>query len=164
MAWSTAADSRIFRSFINDMMTLKTTTKIGATGGGDTFKCALYGNTGTPDRNVVQASTAYNVDQWVIANEVSSSGQWAAGGVALTSPTSNIGTANTFFFTASNTVSGSTATLAAVYGCLIYDTTATTVTNGGLCYNYFGGSNSVTSGTFTVAYAASPNGIFNITV
>lgn len=164
MAWTGTEGSHIFRSFINDMMTLKTTTKIGATSAGDTFKCALYGNTGTPDRNVTQANTAYAVDQWVTGNEITSAGQWAAGGVALTSPASNIGTANTFFFTASNTVSGSTATLTAVYGCLIYDTTATTITNPGLCFNYFGGSNSVTSGTFTVAYAASPSGIFNITV
>lgn len=162
MAFGT--NSNIFRSFINDMLTLKTTTKIGTAAAGDTFKCALYGNTGTPDRNVTQANTAYAVDQWVVGNEVSSAGQWAAGGVALTSPSTNAATANTVFFTASNTVSGSTATLANVYGCLIYDTTATTITNGGLCFNAFGGSNSVTSGTFTVAYAASPNGIFNVTV
>jgi hypothetical protein len=69
------------------------------------------------------------------------------------------------FFTASNTVSGSTFTTpSATFGSLIYDTTATTVTNQGICYLYFGGGNSVTTGTLTVSYSASPSGIFNLTV
>ena len=53
----------------------------------------------------------------------------------------------------------STTTLTAVFGCLVYDDTLTTpVADPGLSYNYFGGTNSVTSGTFTVVWNAS--GIF----
>jgi hypothetical protein len=155
-------DSHIFQAFIQDMLSLNTTTKINLTS--DTLKNALYGNTGTPDRNVARSLTLYNSGQWVTGNEISSAGQWAAGGVALTSPVVNVATANTICFNAANTVSGSTATLTAVYGDMIYSTTATTAVNQGVCYNYFGGSNSVTSGTFTVAYAALPAGIFNVTV
>jgi hypothetical protein len=52
-----------------------------------------------------------------------------------------------------------TTTLASVYGTLVYDDTITTpVADPGLSYNYFGGTNSVTSGTFTVVWNAS--GIF----
>lgn len=157
-------DSHIFRAFITDNISQNSTAKFNLTTDG--FKCALYGNSGTPDRNATSALSAYNAatSQWVVANEISSAGQWAAGGVALSGTSVNSATANTVFFTASNTVSGSTATLTAVFGCLIYDTTTTTVANQGICYNYFGGSNSVTSGTFTVSYAASPSGIFNVTV
>jgi hypothetical protein len=50
-----------------------------------------------------------------------------------------------------------------VFGCLVYDDTITTpVADQGLCFNYFGGTQSVTAGTFTVVWSAS--GIFRITV
>ena len=122
--------------------------------GSDSHKVALYNNSITPDNTVATAVlTEYNgsASQWVTANEVSQAGQWAAGGVALGTVTfaqaSNVDT-----FGAANTASGSAATLAAVYGCLVYDTT---VASRGVCYNYFGGSNGVTSGTFTVVWNAS---------
>ena len=55
----------------------------------------------------------------------------------------------------------STTTLAATYGCLIYDDAATTPADQGFCFLSFGGPNSVTLGTFTVVYAAA--GIMTIT-
>jgi hypothetical protein len=161
MAWT---DSRIFRAYITDQLNLATTTKIKLDGT-DTLKNALYVTGATPDRNVTRANTAYAVDQWVVGNEVSQAVQWPVGGIALTGQSLNSATANTVFFTASNTVSGSSfTTTAAVFGSLIYDTTATTATNQGICYLYFGGGNSVTLGTLTISYAASPAGVFNITV
>jgi hypothetical protein len=52
-----------------------------------------------------------------------------------------------------NAAGGATATLAAVFGCLVYDDTLTTpVADQGVCFNYFGGTQSVTSGTFTVVW------------
>jgi len=163
MSWTT---SNIFQATITDALSLGTTTKMKL--GSDGFKAALYGTSITPDRNVTNTLSAYAAatSQWITGNEIiSGTGGWPAGGIALTTVTINSATANTVFFTAANTVSSTGgASLAAVFGCLIYDTTATTVTNQGVCYNYFGGSNSVTSGTFTIAYAANPSGIFNITV
>ena len=56
-----------------------------------------------------------------------------------------------------------TTTLTNAYGCLVYNDTVTTpVADQGLCFNYFGGANSVTSGTFTVVWNAS--GIFAFTL
>jgi hypothetical protein len=70
---------------------------------------------------------------------------------------------NVYTFDAADEVSdGTSATLANVYGCLVYDNTiAAPVANQGVCYLYFGGINSVTDGTLTVSFNAS--GIFTIT-
>jgi hypothetical protein len=50
-----------------------------------------------------------------------------------------------------------------VFGCLVYDDTLTTpVADQGVCYNYFGGTQSVTAGTFTIQWGAP--GIFSLTL
>lgn len=152
-------ESRIFRQYIADILGNTTALDFDT----DTWKVALYNNTGTPSRDVAAVNSAYNVDQWVTANEQTSAGQWAAGGVALASKTLTTPSSGVIMADAADTSSGATATLANVYGCLVYDTTiATPVANQGACYNYFGGTNSVTSGTFTVVWSA--NGLFRITV
>lgn len=156
MAWS---NSRVFRQYLADV--LNNTTAMDANS--DTFKVALYTNAITPDNDVTAANSAYNVGQWASANEVSESGQWAAGGVALASVTLDVGTADVVFFDAADTASGSAADLANVFGCEVYDDTITTpVADQGVCYNYFGGSNSVVNGTFTVQWNAS--GIWRATL
>ncbi|MDD4867428.1 MAG: hypothetical protein PHQ28_10040 [Mycobacterium sp.] len=118
---------------------------------------ALYDNDITPDNDVSAANSAYNAGQWASSgNEVSESGQWATGGVALASVTVSVAVADTVTFDAADTASGSAADLANVYGCLVYDATvSTTVDDQGICYNYFGGANSVVNGTFTVVWSAS---------
>lgn len=152
MAWS---NSKIFRQAVADMFGNTAAMDLNS----DTLKAAAYNNTGTPDQDVTAANSAYNAGQWVTANEVTSAGQWAAGGVALASVTINVGTAATVFLDATDTASGSTATMANVYGVLVYDDTLTTpVADQGVCFNYLGGANSVTSGTLTVVWHA--NGIF----
>lgn len=135
--------------------------------GADTVKAALY-TTNTPDKDASRITTGYNsaASQWVVANEVSNAG-WSAGGLALASKVFDTGTTGVFKFDAADTGGGvGNVTLAAVFGCLIYDDTITVGTGGiadqGVCYNYFGGSQSVTAGTFTVVWNAS--GIFQITV
>ena len=56
-----------------------------------------------------------------------------------------------------------TTTLTNAYGCLVYsDTRTTPVADQGICFNYFGGANSVTSGTFTIVWNAS--GILALTL
>jgi hypothetical protein len=156
MAW---ANSKVFRAFLADAVDNTAALDLGA----DTCKVALYNNSITPDQNVTSANTAFNVGQWVTTNEVAQAVQWPTGGVALTSQTVNSATAGVVFFDAADTASGSAATLASVYGCLVYDDTLTTpVADQGICYNYFGGTNSVTNGTFTVVWAA--NGIWRATL
>jgi len=130
---------------------------------GDTFKAALYDNTPTPSNTVSAALSAYNAgtSQWVVANEVDDTTEWDAGGEPLVS--NDVTTsAGVITWDATDTASGgSSATLANVYGTLVYDDTLTTpVADQGICYNYFGGANSVTNGTFTIQWSAS--GILNI--
>jgi hypothetical protein len=157
MAW---ANSRIFRQYLADI--LENTTAMDLTA--DTIHAALYDNDITPDNDVTAANSAYNVGQWAIAgNEVSDAAEWAAGGVALGTKVVDVSVADVVFFDAANTASGASATLAAVFGCLVYDQSlATPVDNQGVCYNYFGGTQSVTDGTFTIVWHA--NGVFRITL
>jgi hypothetical protein len=146
MAW---ADSRVFRAFLADVWNNITAIDLDS----GSFKVALYNNTITPDNDAVAASTAYNVAVWATAQEVLEAGQWAAGGVALAGLSVNVGTADVVFWDANDTVSGSAADLTNATGCLVYENViATPVANQGVCYNYFGGPNSVVNGTFTVIW------------
>jgi len=157
MAWTA---SKIFTSLVTDWANNTTAIDLNTDA---SLKVALYDNDITPDQTVTSANTAFNVGQWTSAgNEVFDAAEWATGGVALASVTSVFAT-NVYTFDAANTASGPSATLAAVFGCLVYDDTiATLVADQGLCYNYFGGTNSVTDGTFTVIWHA--NGIFALTL
>jgi hypothetical protein len=148
MAWS---NSKAFCQLISDVWGNTTAFDYDA----DTIKVALYNNSITPDQSVSAANSAYNAGQWAVANEQSSAGQWAAGGVALASKTNVVASPN-ITIDAADTASGATATLASVFGCLVYDDTLTTpVADQGMSFNYFGGTNSVTSGTFTVVWNSS---------
>lgn len=157
MAW---ADSRVFRIFLENILQGTVSNQGTGTTSMDmvegTYKAALYDNDITPDNDVTAANTAYNAGQWTAAgNEVSDGAEWAAGGVALASKALNIGTADRVRWTANNTASGASATLANVFGCLVYcDNITTPVADQGVCYNYFGGTNSVTDGTFTIVWNA----------
>ena len=94
---------------------------------------------------------------------VSDASGWPAAGRTLGSVTSTF-SSNVYTFDAADTVSADTTTdLTNVYGCLIYDDTITTpVADQGICYNYFGGANTVTNGQFTVVWNVS--GIFALTL
>ena len=130
-----------------------------------TFKAALYNNSITPDKTATAtaANVCYNTGQWANTNEVSDSTNWDAGGEPLTSVASGIATSVYTFDAANTPQGGATTTLASVYGCLVYDDTITTPNaDAGLCFNYFGGVQSVTGGTFTIVWHSS--GIFTITV
>ena len=156
MAW---AASKVFRAYLKDVMDNTTALDLGS----DAFKVALYNNTPTPSGDVTSANSAYNVDQWVTAQEVYQAGQWAQAGVALAGMSLDASVSATVFFDATDTASGSAATLASVYGCLVYDTTVgSPVASQGICFNYFGGTNSVTNGTLTVVWHA--NGLLRFTL
>lgn len=156
MAWS---NSKVSAVFIEHALDRTATFDMD----GDSFKVALYDNDITPDNTAAAASFAYNAGQWVTTNnECFEAGQWAQGGVALTSVTLASAT-TTITFDAADTASGSAADITNAYGCLVYDDTLTTpVADQGVCYNYLGGANSVVNGTFTVVWSAS--GIFTVSV
>lgn len=154
MAWS---NSKIFSAFVRDTLNQTAAFDLDT----HTVKAALYGTTPTPDQTVASASSAYNTGQWVTGNELSNGG-WSAGGLALTSVTSAF-TSNVYTFDAADTANGSAATISGAFGCLVYDDTLTTpVADQGICFNYFGGTNSVTAGTLTIVWSAS--GIFTLTL
>lgn len=153
MAWS---NSKVFAATTTDL--LNNTTALDHNS--DTFKNALFDNTITPSNTVASASAAYGAGVWA-TGEVTSTGEWDTGGVALTSVTSSF-TSTTYTFDAANTASSAGATITNAYGCLIYsDTITTPVADQAVSYNYLGGANSVTGGVFTVVYSAS--GIYTIT-
>jgi len=154
MAWS---NSKIFSAMITDALNNTAAIDLNT----DTIKAALFNTTPTHDQTVASASTAYNTGQWVTANELTATG-WTAGGLSLASVTS-VFSSNVYTFDAADRAGGATDTITAAFGTLVYEDTLTTpVADQGLCYNYFGGSNSVTSGTFTIVWNAS--GIFALTL
>ena len=154
MAWS---NSKIFMATIEDLMENTTAVDLNS----DTFKVALFDNSITPSQTVASASTAYGAGVWASGGVVDAV-SWPAVGRDLASVTSTF-SSNVYTFDAADTASADATTdLASVYGCLVYDDTITTpVADQGLCYNYFGGSNSVVSGSFTVVWNSS--GILTIT-
>jgi hypothetical protein len=160
MSWT---DSRIYRQFVIDAMADTAAFKLGGT---DVFKAALYGTAATPDRDATAANSAYAAT-WHGASEIidTSGGgtDWPTAGVSLGTETWTTSAGGITIFDAPDTASGATADIAAAFGCLVYDDTLTTPqADQGICFNYFGGSNSVTNGTFTIVWHA--NGIFRITV
>lgn len=153
MAWSA---SKIFTAYIIDALAQTTAMDIDTDA---SIKAALFDNTVTPNQLVTAATSAYAAGVWAAGGVFDASG-WPAAGQALAWGSATRLTtyaAATITFDADDTVSANnTTTLAAVFGCLVYDDTITTpVADQGMCYNYFGGTNSVTSGTFTIVWNAS---------
>lgn len=142
-------------------------TTVWSTGGfvANTVNVALFGT--TPDsvaaRDDTYAHNVYNATggQWVTANESTGTGYTAAGSAlpATKSITETSGTV-TAKTTTGTLVWTITGTLSATYGCLVYDNTSTT--KFAYCWNYFGGSQTVTGGTFTINWNAS--GLYTITI
>lgn len=156
MAWS---NSKIFRAFLADVLDNTTAVDLGA----DVPKVALYGTTPTPNQDVTSANSRYNIDQWITGSEITDATNWVAGGRPLVSGALNSATAATVFYDAADTSGAGACTMSGIFGCLVYDDTLTTpVADQGICYNYFGGAQSVTGGTFTIVWHA--NGIFRFTL
>ncbi len=153
MAWSA---SKIFVTFIEDCLENTAAYDLNL----DAIKVCLWDNDITPDNTVTTANRAYAAGQWVSAgNEVYDAAEWPVTGQALGSVTSATAAAVYTFDAADEVSTGTSATLANVYGCLVYDDD---VADSGICYNYFGGVQSVTDGTFTIVWNAS--GIFTLTL
>jgi hypothetical protein len=166
MAWSGSA---MFQAWPQMLLERSVTAAQGYDGiETDVIKVALYDNDITPDKDAAVASTGYNTGQWVITgNEVTDSDgspDWGAGGVALAGKAVTDEGSGVTMFDATDTSHSNTVTLTNAFGCLVYDDdiTAGTVADQGISYHYFGGAQSVTTGTFTIVWHA--NGLFRITV
>jgi hypothetical protein len=168
MAWTASA---IFREWPKSVMGQGATAAVLPTNyaglGADVVKGTLFGGN-TPDKDATLPTTGYNSgsSQWTTASEKTSGSDWITTGRTLSSKTFTTPSSGVFMFDAADLTSAATASLSGVEGILIYDDTIATSTGGvadqGVCYNYFGGSQSVSSGTFSVVFNA--NGIFRFTV
>lgn len=167
MAWT---DSRVFREWPKSIMGQGQTAAVLPAGyaglGADSVKVALFNNSVTPDRDAALTSTGFNTGTWVTANEVTDATNWVSGGRTLASKTFTTPSTGVFMFDAADLAGGGTVTLTNAFGCLVYDDTVTAGTGGiadqGVSFNYFGGAQSVTAGSFTVVWNA--NGIVRFTV
>jgi hypothetical protein len=145
----------------------KMTDQVSGTGytglDSDTVNAALFNNSVTPDRDAAVGSTGFNTGTWTLANEVTDATNWPTKGRALASKTFTTPSTGVYRFDAADTAGGGTLTIANAYGAFVYDDTITagTVADQGVCFNYFGGAQAVTGGTFTIVWSA--NGIFEVT-
>jgi hypothetical protein len=175
MPWTDSTPtSRIFTQAILNPLTASawsTTepTTYGANGlSADTINVALFNNSVSPDASAAVGSTGYNTGTWTTGNEVSDT-NWAAGGRALASKTFTVltagsqTTASAISLDAADLAGGGNVTLTNAFGCLVYDNTITagTVAKQGMCFNYFGGAQSVTAGSFTIIWDST--GVFKVT-
>jgi hypothetical protein len=159
MAWS---NSKIFTRFVNEVMFQRGSTEYTGLDS-DTVKAALFNNSVTPDQDAATASTGFNTGTWTTGNEVVDVTNWVSGGRALASKTFTAGTA-TSTFDAADLAGGGTVTISGAFGAFVYDDTIATgtVADQGVSFNYFGGTQSVTAGTFTIVWHA--NGIARFTL
>lgn len=148
MAW---ANSKIFSAYVTDSLNRTNAFDIDA----DNLKAALFDNSITPSQTVTSANTAYAAGVWASGGVLDAAG-WPAVGRQLLSVTS-VFSSNVYTFDAADTVSANgTTTLVNAFGTLIYDDTLASVVNDqGICFLYFGGAQTVTSGTFTISWNAS---------
>lgn len=153
MAWT---DSRVFREWVRGPM--MQASGAGYTGlDSDTVKAALFDNTVSPDLDAAVASTGYGTGTWTTAREISGGTNWPVGGRALASKTFTAPEPGVAMFDAADLAATGTVTLSGAYGCLVYDDAITggTVADQGVAYLYFGGEQSVVSGSFTVVWSNS---------
>jgi hypothetical protein len=162
VAWST---SEIFSAFITDSLAKTTLMDINA----DTINTSLNDTDCTPVQDAASASTAYNAGAWATGKLTdtgsSAPAGWPTVGRPLVTPAVTFAT-NVVTFDAVDTVSANAVTtITAAFGTLIYsDTIATPVAKQGICYLYFGGTQTVTLGTLTLVWAAPPDGLFKLTL
>lgn len=124
---------------------------------GDTCKVALFTNSITPN---FSTDTAYGASPYN-ANEVSGTG-YTAGGATLGSKTFTESPTGSLMFDAAD-ASWTSSTFSSARCALVWDDTPTTpVADPAVCLVNFGADYAVTSGTFTIQWAAT--GIFAIDI
>lgn len=158
MSWSR---SGIFQEWVkNPLFNGTTGAPSGYTGYlTNVMKAALFGGN-TPSLTTSVATTGYNsaASQWLTSFEKISGTDWLAGGRTLTSKTSTA-SGGAVILDAADLTSVAVSTLPNVEGFLVYDDDISggTIQDQGMCFNWFGGAQSVVSGTFSVVF--SPTGV-----
>lgn len=160
MAWS---GSGVFRSMLTGILGGEHDFTLGydsTTNAGDAL-VALFDNGVTPDKDASAANAQYDEGTWLLANEkyTTPGTEWPAGGRPAVGAHVSNPVANVIMYDMADTASDGSLTLSGIYGALVYYDNATPR---GICFNYFGGENSVTTGTLTVVWNS--NGLFRITV
>ena len=151
MSWPANGSAKIMTRHLLYALS-KTITLASA---GDTCKCALYLNTNTPNNtDATDALAQYNGSgsQWLTTYELTTTGGYTQGGLTLTAANNAVSqTTNVIKFTNTTTTQWTSATFSA-YGCLVYDSTAS---SWGISWHDFNGVQTVSSGTFTINWNAS---------
>lgn len=163
MSWTTnTPNSRVFQAWLDQAFQASGTGYTGIDS--DTVKAALFNNSVTPDGTAAVGSTGFNTGTWTTTNEVTDATNWVSGGRALSGKTFTFPTAGTYMFDASDLAGGGNVTITGAFGAFVYDDTISggSVADQGVSYHYFGGTQSVTAGTFTIVWHA--NGLVRGTV
>lgn len=154
MAWS---ESKVFQQLFDDLLTGATDVNLAT---GD-IRVALFNGDITPNNLVSATNSSYGNAEWSSAGEVTDLGTWDSGGLLLTNK-QTIAASSSVRFEADQVSSQAGATLEGIHGALVYDSSALSVANQGICYNYFGAELTVSEGVFTVIW--NPGGVFTITL
>jgi len=153
--------SKIFSAFPTDAVNSTASFNVDA----DNLKAALYNDSITPSQTVTSANAAYGGGVWTAGSSpnIQDAAGWPFVGRQLLSVTSAFAS-NVYTLDAADTVSANdTTTIASAFGTLVYnDTLAAPVVDQGLSYHYFGGTQSVTNGRFTIIWHTS--GILALTL
>jgi hypothetical protein len=152
MAFGSA--SSVFREW--NVMTLQVSGVTYTGLDSDTVKVSLHNNSVTPDKDAAVGSTGFNTGTWTTTNEVTDATNWVSGGRSLASKTFTTPSAGVCMFDAADLAGGGNVTITAAFGCFVYDDTIASgsVADQGVCFNSFGGTSSVTNGTYTIQWSA----------
>jgi hypothetical protein len=156
MAWT---DSRVFRSYVADK--IQETVNLPFS---DTWKEALFNNTVVPDKDATSANSRYGTPAtFTTGNEITDATNWPAGGKTITGLATSTPATGVVMIDCNDIASGGNVTLTGFFGALHYDDTVTTpVADQAMCFNYFGGTQTVTANPFTSVIDA--NGLARFTV
>jgi len=160
MAWT---DSRVKRSMITDHFAGTAVFDFNAPS--DTYRLPLFNNTVVPDKDATSANSAYNAGTWLIAQEVidTLNTNWIAKGPAITTMTVTNPGAGIMMVDCDDIAAAGNVTLNTFFGAAPFNDTKTTpVADPIVCFNYFGGTQTVTNNLFTAQ--VSTLGLFRGTV
>lgn len=165
MAWT---GSGVFAQYLVSTLGTRLTGDLGLVSANE-HRVALFNDSITPDKDATAANARYGAGAWASGgvSDSSGNGNWDLVGRVMAGKGVTTPVAGKVRFSATNTGGGGTLTITNAFGALIYNDSVAqagppNVSDQGVCFNYFGGAQSVTGGTFTIIWSA--NGIFEITV
>lgn len=156
MAWTTSA---VLRSMVTD--DFAGTAVFDFDSPSDTYKMAAFNNSVTPDKDATSANSKYNGGTWLTANEVidTLNTNWIAGGRAITGMTTTNPSSGIIMVDCADVTGAGNVTMAGFFGTLTYNDTKTTpVADQAVCFNYLGGTQTITNGPITIVIDT--NGLF----